>query len=54
MGISINSVNAHLEPKIYRFCVVKLVNSKLLTAFHALNRQILNLNLTHSELIEVP
>jgi len=47
-------MNAHLESKIRRFCVVKLANSKLLPAFHALNRQILNLNLTHPELIEVP
>ncbi len=47
-------MNAHLESKICRFCVVKLVNSKLLTAFHALNRHILALKLTHPESIEVP
>jgi len=52
-------MNAHLESKIRRFCVVKLANSELLPAFHVLNRHILNrhilnLNLTHPELIEVP
>jgi len=47
-------VNAHLEPKIRRFCVVKLANSQLLPAFHALNRRILNFKLAHPELLEVP
>jgi len=32
----------------------KLANSSLLAAFRALKQQILNLKLTHLELIEVP
>jgi len=47
-------MNAHIEFKIPRFGVTKLANSSLLPAFRALKREILNLNLSHSELKEMP